>query len=557
MTFRMRRALAGRLLLGVMAFLPALADAKQLWLIGGEDPICSSTEPELCVGEKRDEAERYFQESQALRANRFRYSDAGRQKIAAFKTWIGGLPRQSAVLAGLDTLPPRLRGNAFGESEWHELLAPIKLDAEEQALVDDVFQVRPLRRDGRTQREEVFLEASEPTMQAIYRDFVAAAANNPQRKDKSGRPRVVVLTSSSNDVFASVDYYLALFEAAGAEARWLPLEPALIRAGDCDELEALRFRWNGVTGRAAIHPEWAEYQRDFCLHPERLSELVESADAFFFNGGDQSLTMRSLQLEPGEFTPLASRLLARVEGGIPLGGTSAGNAVQAGNKAGTIPMISGGTSEHALQFGALAVEANGRLCEMNGNCTMRGDPDQLTYLARGGLGVFTLGVTDSHFHESQREGRLLRLLFDSGARLGLGIDEATALKAEFVDDNHADLHVFGKGGVWIVDTAGASATKGGGLWAAHGFHASRLLAGDSARWRDGELEVVLDCGNSVSSDAKPADQEVGLARAIGDRWARMPGSAPTAACKRLDGNWRYAKIPMQLLPKRQVSIPPR
>jgi len=468
--------------------------------------------------------------------------------LAAFKTWIGGSARQKAVLEGLDALGPRLRGNAFGESEWHEALAPIKLGAEEQSLVDDVFQVRPLRRDGRTQREQVFLEASDPTIQAIYRDFVAAAAANPQRRDKSGRPRVVVLTSSSTDVFASVDYYLALFEAAGAEARWLPLEPALIRTRDCDDLEALRFRWNGVISRAAIHPEWAKYQRDFCLHPERLAELVESADAFFFNGGDQSLTMRSLQLEPGQFTPLAKRLLARVEGGIPLAGTSAGDAVQAGNAAGTVPMISNGTSEHALRFGAQAVEANTQLCEMNGNCTMHGDADQLTYLAHGGLGVFTLGVTDSHFHESQREGRLLRLLLDTGTRFGFGVDEATALKAEFSSPDVARLQVMGKGGVWIVDTAGAKAGTDDGDWTASGFRASRLLAGDSAQWRDGELQVILDCGKPASSDTLLSDQEVGFARAIGDRWRRMPGSAPIAGCKRADGNWRYAKAPMLLLP---------
>jgi cyanophycinase len=549
MIHRSRRALFAQCLLGLMLVFPTSAEAKQLWLIGGADPICSSTEPELCVGSRRDEAERYFQDGQALRANRFRYSDDGRRQLAALRTWIGGLLRQKAVLAGLDELGPRLRGNAYGESEWHEVLAPIKLGTEEQQLVDDIFQVRPLRRDGGTQREQVFLEASEPAMQAIYRDFVAAAAANPQRKDKSGRPRVVVLTSASTDVFASVDYYLALFEAAGAEARWLPLEPALIRAGNCDELEALRFRWNGVTSRAAIHPEWAKYQRDFCLHPERLDELVESADAFFFNGGDQSLTMRSLQLEPGQFTPLAKRLLARVEGGIPLGGTSAGDAVQAGNAAGTIPMISGGTSEHALRFGALAVEANTQLCEMNNNCTMHGDPDQLTYLAHGGLGVFTLGVTDSHFHESRREGRLLRLLLDTGTRFGFGVDEATALKAEFSSPDVARLQVMGKAGVWIVDTAGAKVSADHGDWTASGFRASRLLAGDSALWRNGALEITLDCGSSGAlTRSTPADDGA-FAAAIGERWSRLPGSAPVAACMRADGNWRYDQAPMRLTRK--------
>ena len=547
---RSRRALFARWLLGLMLVLPALADAKQLWLIGGADPICSSTEPELCIGSKRDEAERYFQDSQALRANRFRYSDAGRRRLAEFKTWTGGVQRHNAVLAGLDELGPRLRGNAFGESEWHEVLAPIKLGTEEQQLVDDVFQVRPVRRDGGTQREHVFLEASEPTMQAIYRDFVAAAAVNPLRQGKSGRPRVVVLTSASTDVFASVDYYLALFEAAGAEAVWLPLEPALIRAGDCADLEALRFFWNGVTSRAAIYPEWAKYQRDFCLHPERLDEVVDSADAFFFNGGDQSLTMRSLQLEPGQFTPLARRLLARVEDGIPLGGTSAGDAVQAGNAAGTIPMISGGTSEHALRFGALAVEANTQLCEINDNCTMHGDRDQLTYLAHGGLGVFTLGVTDSHFHESQREGRLLRLLLDTGTRFGFGVDEATALKAEFSSPDVARLQVMGKAGVWIVDTAGAKVALENGDWSASGFRASRLLAGDTARWRDGALEITLDCSGSAGPARSLPVEDGAFAAAIGDQWSRLPGSAPVAACMRADGNWRYDQAPMRLTRKR-------
>ena len=171
-------------------------------------------------------------------------------------------------------------------------------------------------------------------MQAIFCDFVASAAAARQRDGKfakpgqSGKPRLVILTASSNDAF---EY-----------------------ASDCNQLDSLRFEWNGVHSRTANYPELAKLQRDFCLRPERMQQRVDSADAFFINGGNQSLTLRSLQLEPGKFTPLAQRLLDRVTAGIPLSGSSACTAVQSGNRAGTIPMFSGGSSAHALRHGLQA-----------------------------------------------------------------------------------------------------------------------------------------------------------------------------------------------------------
>lgn len=530
----------------LIAFLPAPATAKQLWLIGGGEPVCSSIEAELCVPEKRAAAEAYFAQVQALREKRFRYSPASRQQLAAIKSWAGDASRTRDMQAKLDTTLASLGDKTFGARAWHTMLEPLGLGDEEHGLVDDVFQVRVLRKDGSTQEEEVYLDGSPGYVQSIFRDFVASAAAGPQRTGSTEKPRVVILTASSNDAFEYVSYYLSVFEAAGAQAYWLPLEPALIRAKDCNHLEELRFEWNGVHSRTANHPEWAKAQRDFCQDPDRMQQLVDSADAFFINGGDQSLTLRSLQLEPGKFTPLAQRLLDRVAAGIPLAGSSAGTAVQSGNGARSIPMISGGSSAHALRVGPLQVEANTVLCAVNGNCTMHGDADQLTYRAQGGLGTLSIGVVDTHFHQREREGRLLRLLLDTKSRLGFGVDEATVLKVDIDDEDNAVLQVVGAGGVWIVDTDGANTGTDGKHWNASGFRASRLLAGDSARLQDGVLTVSVACDKSASASELAKIAAADYPNTHGAHWARADRAVEVAGCQRADGRWRYGLLPMKV-----------
>ncbi|OGT60655.1 MAG: hypothetical protein A3E01_00450 [Gammaproteobacteria bacterium RIFCSPHIGHO2_12_FULL_63_22] len=542
---------AACLLLFLACLLPEAASAKQLWLIGGGEPVCSSVEPEFCVPEKLAEAERYFSERQALREKQFRYSTVARHRLASIKDWAGDAARTQTAMERIDAIGAPLGDKTLGARDWHALLEPLGLGNEPLGLVDDIFQVQALRRDGSTQEALVYLDGSPAYVQAIFRDFVASAAAGAQRgakpsaPGKPAKPRLVILTASSNDAFEYASYYLSLFEAAGADAFWLPLEPALIRAKDCSQLDALRFEWNGVHSRSANYPELAKVQRDYCLHPERMQQRVDSADAFFINGGDQSLTLRSLQLEPGKFTPLAQRLLDRVEAGIPLGGSSAGTAVQSGNRAGSIPMFSGGQSAHALRHGALPVEANTVLCAVNGNCTMHGDEDQLTYRAEGGLRVFSIGVADTHFHEREREGRLLRLLLDTKSRFGFGVDEATVLKADIDEHDNATLQVMGHGGVWIVDTAGANTSKDSKQWSAKGFRATRLLAGDSARLHDGVLTVTLACDGPAETAAdKIATAD--YANSDGAQWTGTDGALPARACQRADGRWRYDQLPLKV-----------
>lgn len=541
------------LLSWLAALAPLPATAKQLWLIGGGEPVCSSIETELCLPEKLAAAESYFEKVQALREKQFRYSPRALRQLASIPGWAGDASRTRAMQAKLETTLKPLAGKTLGARDWHAVLEPLGLGDEELGLLDDIFQGRALRKDGSTQEEQVYLDGSAAYVQAIFRDFVASAAAGAQRKGRTDKPRVVILTASSNDAFEYVSYYLSLFEAAGAQASWLPLEPALIRAKDCAQLDALRFEWNGVHSRSAVHPEWAKVQREFCQHPERMQEMVESADAFFINGGDQSLTLRSLQLEPGKFTPLAQRMLDRVAAGIPLGGSSAGTAVQSGNRAGTIPMFSGGQSAHALRHGALQVEANTVLCAVNGNCTMHGDADQLTYRAEGGLRVFSIGTADTHFHEREREGRLLRLLLDTKSRFGFGVDEATVLKASIDEHDNAVLQVLGHGGVWIVDTAGASTTTAARQWTASGFRATRLLAGDSARLTDGVLTVNLACEKPSGQQKLGKIAAADYPNSDGTQWS-LVGIAPEAkACQRADGRWRYGPLPLAVT--QELALP--
>ncbi len=539
----------GTIALLLLAMTASTAQARELWLIGGgADPVCTSTDRMQCLPEKREAAARAFGQAQALEGNQFQFDKAQRDALYALPRWNGGEVRRQALFQQFDALRPRLQGRVFGETEWHEHLQDLVLTEDELQLFDNAFEVRPLRDDGQTRRDLVYLDGSDTKAQALYRDFVALAANSPLRRARSGKPRVLVLTASSYDVFGSVDYYLSLFEQAGAEVQWLPLEPGFVRAHDCRELDNLRFAWNGAYARAARYPELAAYQQDLCEHPDKLRAMVASADAFFINGGDQSLTLRSLQSDDGRFTALAELLLQRVDAGVPLGGTSAGTAVQSGNAGGAIPMVSNGSSDHALRHGALAAEINAPGCPMSQACVLNAPTDQLTYRPSGGLRTFDLGVVDTHFFQRGREGRLLRLLLDTQTPFGFGIDESTALHVQTHADGSSQLRVHGLGGVWILDARTAAVARDAGPGRATGIRASRLLDGDTAHWRDGLLDAHLDC--PPRSEFVPGtlpDPEAFKSKS-GRQWQALGGGPPVPACRRAtDGRWRYLGLPMQLI----------
>lgn len=523
-----------------------MTQGKELWLFGGGVPVCSSVEPANCIASQRQQAEQYFQQQQAVREKSFLVTAEALHTLQQSTLWPEPAKRRQQLNPHLYPTLQALNGQLLTENQWHSLLEPLDLNGDEQSLLDDWFEQRPVLAEGSTARMQVFFAGSEPYVQQMFQSFIESARTRAAlRRDialsDQPKPRLLLITASSYNVFEWVDYYQQLFDAAGAETVWLPIEPALVQDGRCEQLDQQRLRWNGQYQRAARYPELAAYQQRLCQQPAELLSLMQSADAIFINGGDQSLTIRSLQLADGSWTALAKLLHQRLDEGVPLGGTSAGTAVQAGADGSTIPMISGGGTETALLHGSLATDAERPLCGLFNACNPQLQQSRLTYKADGGLRSFTLGVTDTHFRERAREGRLLRLVLDTQSPAGFGVDEDTVLRANFVQPQQVHLSVQGRAGVWILERQQAQLQAQSHGWQTQGLAASRLLAGDTAIQNSKGLQVTLQCSPTAMVPAAQVDPVTYQSK---PHWHWLFADSKVQACQRQDGNWRYAKLPL-------------
>lgn len=308
--------------------------------------------------------------------------------------------------------------------------------------------------DGQRLLEVVDFNASKSAdSKAIYLQFVAMArsAHFLRTGERVQRPRIGILTSAASDPFDPVDFYLAAFAQAGADPQWLPLDPAVRTSfgSDCSKIASARSAITGEPDRGNIYPDLAKTQRSFCLDRALLSKTLADLDGLFFNGGDQSLSKASWfdGTQPiAEFALLQARVKAQT---LAIGGTSAGTAVM--TKA---AMITNGTSAVALTRGAQARQPPPLDCTRKRTCPKGLLEDDLTFEPSGGLGLFTLGILDTHFAARSRQGRLARLLIDSKTRFGFGVDETTALIVGYAQGS-LSLRALGAGSVWIFDANGA------------------------------------------------------------------------------------------------------
>lgn len=219
----------------------------------------------------------------------------------------------------------------------------------------------------------------------------------------------------------------------------------------------------------------------------KVLEIVAAADGVFIAGGDQS---RYIRFWKG--TPLQEALNAHVRAGKPLAGTSAGLAIM------------GAYSYGALDGGSLATPKALR-DPLGPAVTLEHD-----FLALPGLERV---VTDSHFSERNRLGRLLvflgRLEADHGRRdlIGVGIDEDTALCIGA--DGVGRVITDSDGQVWLVRQAPEplSLARGRTLQA-EGMPAVVMGPGsrlDLKTWRvespDRELRVHVRRGRVVEEPA--------------------------------------------------------
>lgn len=151
-------------------------------------------------------------------------------------------------------------------------------------------------------------------------------------------------------------------------------------------------------------------------HAPAHLEVIESATGVFLTGGDQSRLVAILNDSPA-LTAIHKNLV----GGGALAGTSAGAS------AFSATMITGG--ETGLQLRRDAVD-----------------------LAPG-LGVITKLIIDQHFSQRKRLGRLLTAVALEPTKLGVGIDEDTAI----VYYGSGEIEVIGSGQVFVLDGSRAVA----------------------------------------------------------------------------------------------------
>ena len=123
--------------------------------------------------------------------------------------------------------------------------------------------------------------------------------------------------------------------------------------------------------------------------PELLEHLRGCA-GFWFEGGDQRRITAAFA-----GMPALEVIRERFEAGAVIGGTSAGAAMMGKT------MIAGGSSLEALENAAATLEA--------------------------GLGFLHDAITDQHFSQRGRFARLILAMTETGAAIGVGVDEDTAL----------------------------------------------------------------------------------------------------------------------------------
>lgn len=372
-------------------------------------------------------------------------------------------------------------------------------DALYYALLDSLEYAQTTN-EGHRKREVTKLEFNKNQASInIYQRFVEQAAlRKPSNQDK---PRIAVITASSRDPFEVADFYESVFIDAGAEVIWLPLDITFQQAralenigqAGCQQLSQLRA-YNHSYYREDIYPQRSQLQTEYCQQPEKMLTALSSVQGVLFNGGDQSLTLAALKDSKGLDTPELSLIRQQMQKGLLIvGGTSAGTAVQAGGvfEQKPVPMITNGNSSVALQRGAFGHPPPSQRCGNELQCVEGILADDLTYLASGGSGLFTLGLLDTHFSERDRETRLAIFAAETKQRFAFGVDETTALLVgRGPMSNEIHFEVLGQNGVFLIDRQ------------------QGIYARDSSMLNNGERVVVsgishyLNTGSRVSFNLK-------------------------------------------------------
>jgi len=195
--------------------------------------------------------------------------------------------------------------------------------------------------------------------------------------------------------------------AGGSDGRVVVISTASSLGDEATQLYQSLFHQLGIPDVRGLRP----LTRDEANDPAVCAEL-DDATGVFMTGGNQ---LRLSSVIGG--TALGKAIVERHKHGAIVAGTSAGASA---------------ISTHMVAFGTSGPTPKQRMTQMS-----------------AGLGLLSGVIIDQHFEQRNRLGRLLALVAQSPALLGMGIDEDTAALVSPA----GVAEVIGKGSVMILDPA--------------------------------------------------------------------------------------------------------
>ncbi len=243
--------------------------------------------------------------------------------------------------------------------------------------------------------------------------------------------------------------------AGGRDARIVVFAMASASGRTSGEAKAADLRALGATAMNAWLTR-AQAGTDSAAH------LLDGATGIWFGGGDQGRLADVLR-----GTPVLAAIRARFDAGAVVGGTSAGAAVL------STPMITG---DERRPGGA-------RPPADSSDVWLTIEREDV--VTTDGFGFITNAIVDQHFLRRKRHNRLISLVLERPQRLGVGIDESTALRI----GPDGIWHVLGASAVVVYDARAAQVTPAGATLGASGMRLHVLPAGSRFDPRDGSARL--------------------------------------------------------------------
>jgi cyanophycinase-like exopeptidase len=476
--------------------IPATAAAaqKQLWLVGGNVMPCPAMKQAQCQREGFDDQRRLALKADAIEAVvaddiwpedrqnlrvlthillRRTAERVGEQPMTAKELWLH--LSSTYISRGGSDLSDAVARN--GIKRYADLNGSDPIVLHGQDFVDGLSAwERNLITDHLVQR----FRSTQLAQPQLLRSFAEVLTERVQAIGDQRPARVLIVSSGRDDAFESVPMISSVLQRHGVQADWLALDAALalaIEQNRCDELEHIREQQLGRYQLAEHHPKLVRQQQQSCLQPERLSTQISAADGILMLDGSIALLQASWFNKSGQALPWTQRLRDRFErGDVAVMAVGAAAQFAVGHSETTPPMMQ-----------ADEKETGGRL--VNAWCDRHSCQDGHHELH--GLGLFEYGSIDTYTAERGREYRLLRAAA-SGTGIGLGIDDSTVVRVQWLESGQVEMRVQGEGTVLLVDTRKAEFDANDEEWSLREARLSRLVPGTLIRMdKDTDYQLLM------------------------------------------------------------------